>query len=330
MEQKNEFNSFSAVQFAWKWRKTLLIVAFTAGVLTFIVTCFLKPTFRSTSIIYAPLSNMYYKGSDVKSYGHEHETEQLIQTLNSRDFKDTLNRIFNLTAYYKIDTTKKNWQSKLYKKMESNIGFKRTKYGSVVITVEDESPFQAALIANTIVDELDIFKNRIDQDRALAAYNLLQRQINKVHEKMLSINDSVQKLANEGLFIYDVQVNRVIQQYATALGNGNMAGAQRLQKEIERLIKWGPTCVILREELISLVRHESYLKTVIWDTEMNLLGMMPTKFVVEKAVPVDKKVFPKKSLISAFSALSAFIVTFFVLLIIEKIKAGIPLKKEEE
>jgi uncharacterized protein involved in exopolysaccharide biosynthesis len=58
---------------------------------------------------------------------------------------------------------------------------------------------------------------------------------------------------------------------------------------------------------------------------------MPAKFVVEKAIPMEKKVYPKKSLISLFSAIGAFLVTFFALLAIEKIKAEIPtLKKSEE
>ena len=330
MEQKNEFNSFSAIQFAWKWRKTLLIVALAAGVLTFVVTSFIKPTFRSTTIIYAPMQNSFLKNDlDVKKYGHEHETEQLIQTLNSRDFKDTIIRHFDLITYYEIDTTKINWRSAAYKKLEGNLNIKRTQYGSIVISVEDKCPYHAAQLANAMVDELDVFKNRVDQERAKAAYELLQRQVNEVHERMVRINDSVQKLANEGLFIFDLQVDRVIQQYATTLGQGNMAGAHRLQKEIERLIKWGPTCVITREELIFLVRHESHLKTLLWEVEMNLLGLMPTKFVVEKAIPIEKKVFPKKTVISLFSALSAFIVTFFALLIMENVKTGIPLKKDE-
>jgi capsular polysaccharide biosynthesis protein len=331
MNQKNEFNSFSVILFAWKWRKILLIVTLSAGVLAFFCSMFLKPMFKSTTIIYAPVSNSFLvENLDVKKYGHERETEQLIQILNSREFKDTIVSKFNLISYYKIDTLDRYWKTYLYSELDDNIKVSKTSFGSVSISVYDKDPDHAAIIANAMVDELDFFKNKIDQEHTQAACNLLQRQIDEIHEKMVIVNDSVQKLANQGLFIYDLQVDRVSQQYATALAQGNTAGAQRLQKEIDRIAKWGPVSVVLREDLIYLIRRETNIKTLLWNAEMNSSGLMPSKFVVEKATPIEKKVFPKKSLIAFFSAVSAFIVTFFVLLIVEKVKTEIQLYKKDE
>jgi len=335
-DKQNEFNSFSVIQFAWKWRKPLLIITLLAGILAFCVTLFIKPMYKSTAIVFAPQFNSfiidnYDSKNDMRRYGEEHETEQLMQILNSRDFKDSLVRQFNLIEYYGLDTEKKYWKSDLYKELDNNIKIRRTQFGGIMISVFDINPHHAAVLANAIVDELDIFKNKIDNERTQAARDLLQRQINEVNEKMVKVNDSVQKLANEGIFIYDLQVERIMQQYAIALGQGNASGAQRLQKEIDKLSKWGPTSVVLREELIYLVRRETILKSLLWNAEMNLSGLMPAKFVVEKAIPMEKKVYPKKSLIAFLSAMGTFFVTFFVLLAIEKVKADIPmLKKEEE
>ena len=47
---------------------------------------------------------------------------------------------------------------------------------------------------------------------------------------------------------------------------------------------------------------------------------MPVKFVIERAIPSDKKYYPKKSLIVLVSTVSAFILAVLILLIIEKIK----------
>ena len=336
MEQKTEFNSFSVIHFAWKWRKPLLAITLIAGILAFIATMFIKPMYKSTAIVFAPLFNSlivdnYDTKNDMRRYGEEHETEQLLQIINSRDFKDTLVKQFNLIEYYGINTEKKYWRSDLYKELDGNIKIKRTQYGGILISVFDTDPQHAAMLANAIVDELDLFKNKIDNERTNAACQLLQRQMDEVHERMIIVNDSVKKLADKGIFIYDLQVERVMQQYAIALGQGNTAGAQRLQKEIEKIAKYGPTSVLLREELIYLVRRETILKSLLWNSEMNASGVMPTKFIVEKAIPMEKKVYPKKSLIALFSSIGAFIVTFFVLLSIEKIKAEIPaLRKEEE
>ena len=335
MEQKNEFNSFSVIQFTWKWRKPLLVITLIAGVLAFVFTMFIKPLYKSTAIVFAPQFNSfvidnYDTKNDMRRYGEEHETEQLLQILESRDFKDTLVRQFNLIEYYGINTQKKYWKSELYKELEGNIKIKRTQYGGIQISVLDIDPQHAAILANAIVDELDHFKNRIDNERTNAACELLQRQMDEVREKLIIVNDSVRKLADKGIFIYDLQVERVMQQYAITLAQGNSAGAQRLQKEIEKIAQWGPISVLLREELIYLVRRETILKSLLWNAEMNASGVMPTKFVVEKAIPMEKKVYPKKSLIAFLSAIGAFIVTFFILLSIEKIKNDIPIYKKEE
>jgi LPS O-antigen subunit length determinant protein (WzzB/FepE family) len=335
MDKQNEFNSFSVIHFAWKWRKILFIVTLLSGILAFAVSMFIKPMFQSTAIVYAPQYNSllvdnYEVKNDLHSYGHEYEAEQLMQILNSREFKDTLVRQFNLIEHYEIDTLHKYWRSKLYKELEEKIKINRTQYLAVVISVLDKDPKFAATLANAMVDELDMFKNKMELERSQAACKLIRRQIDEVHERMVKVNDSVQKLANEGIFIYDVQVDRIMQQYTTALAQGNMSGAQRIQKEVVKLAKWGPTSVVLREHLIYLVRRETMLNSLLWNAEMNLAGLMPTKFVVEKAVPIEKKVYPKKSLIAIFSAIGAFIVTFFVLLAIEKIKTEIPTYKKEE
>jgi uncharacterized protein involved in exopolysaccharide biosynthesis len=311
-----------------------LIVTLLAGILAFIFSLFIQPMYRSTAIVFAPQFNSFLVDNfefrtDVKRYGHEYETEQLLQILNSRDFKDTLVRQFNLIEHFGIDTMHRHWKSKLYKELD-NITIKRTQFGGIAITVSDRSPQMAAALANAMVDNLDAFKNRIEQERAQAVCDLLQRQIDEVNAQMIIVNDSVQKLANEGIFIFDLQVDRVMQQYATALGQGNAAGAQRIRKEIDNIAKWGPTSVILREELIYLVRRETLLKSLLWNAQMNASELMPSKFVVERAIPIEKKVFPKKSIITLFSAIAAFIVTFFVLLIIEKIKTNLPTYKKDE
>jgi len=335
MNNQPDQTAFSVIQFAWKWRKLLLIITLLSGILAFAVTLFIKPMYRSTAIVFAPMYNSlmvenFDMKNDIKRYGEEHETEQLLQILNSRDFKDTLVRQFNLIEHYGIDMRRKLWKSELYKALDNNIHIKRTQYGGISISVDDIDPQKAALIANAMVDKLDAFKNKIDRERSIAAAELLRSQMKEVNAKMIIVNDSIQKLANEGIFIYDLQVERVIQQYAAALGQGNVAGAQRIQKEIDKLTKWGPVSVILREELIYLIRRETQLKSLLWNAEMNANGLMPTKFVVEKAVPIEKKVYPKKSIIALLSAIGAFVATFFVLLIVEKIQTDISVHKKEE
>lgn len=336
----NELNSFSVLQFTWKWRKLLICVSLAAALLSFAIALFIKPLYKSTAILYAPRTNAVSKTImnnsnnnerlDVRSYGIEEETEQMMQILHSRELKDAIADKYNLIEYYELDTNSKHLISKLYQDMGDNISIKRTQFGAISITVTDKCPQMAADLANGISDELDLMKNKIEYERANAAVKLIESQMNDVNCRLAEIADTVQILANHGIFIYDLQVERVMQQYAKALGDGNMAGAQRLLKEIEKIAKFGPTSVLLREDLIALCRHLAYLRTLKMNAQMDMSGTMPVKFVVEKAVAISKKVFPKKSIIMIFSTLAAFTITFFSLLIFEKIKNENFFSKKED
>ena len=56
---------------------------------------------------------------------------------------------------------------------------------------------------------------------------------------------------------------------------------------------------------------------------------LPYKFVVEKAVPPEKKAYPNKSLIVIVSTFSALLLALIVLIVIDNIKERVGTKEEE-
>jgi hypothetical protein len=118
-------------------------------------------------------------------------------------------------------------------------------------------------------------------------------------------------------------VERVNQQHAIAIAQGNTAGVQRLQKELEKLEKWGPVAFALRQEHIYLSEQVATAKIRLMAAQMDLSGIMPVKFVIEKAVPTDKKSFPKKIIISIVATIGTFFLTLLTLLFIDKIREEI-------
>ena len=60
-QNKENFNSFSLVQFVWKWRKTIILVCLVTAVLSLIVSFLIRPKFKSTAIVYAPRTNSVAK-----------------------------------------------------------------------------------------------------------------------------------------------------------------------------------------------------------------------------------------------------------------------------
>ena len=337
MNHPNEFNSFSLISYLWKWRKLFLIVCFVAGVLSIIFThkTFIPPQFTATTIIYAPRTNSISQiltnetnineRLNIKAYAIEEETEQMMEILNSRELKDVLIERYDLVNYYGIKTNKKAWKSTLYETLGGLVKIKRTQYGAISISVTDWDPEHAAIIANDIASELDTIKNRIEHERAFAACTALKIQIEEAEKQRQIITDSLDILSKNGVLVTDYQVERFMQQYAIAIAQGNAMGAQRLQKEIEKLEKWGHTANALRREQFYISDQIGLFKMKLLDAQMDTYGTVPVKFVIQKAIAPDKKSYPKKIIIGLVSVAGTFVITLMLLLFIEKIKKEIVL-----
>jgi LPS O-antigen subunit length determinant protein (WzzB/FepE family) len=329
-EKSNEFNSFGLIRFIWKWRKLLIIISIVAAILSFGASMLIKPQFKSTSIIYAPRTNSlskillneqnYNERLDIKAYAVEEETEQMIQILNSREIKDILINKYDLVKHYGLNTNMKYWQTRLYKAMENMITIKRTQYGAISISVSDWNSQLASMMANEIVNQLDTFKNKVERERATAAYKLLEIQLGEINMELKRIDDSLSVLAEKGVLVLDRQTERITQQYAIAVAQGNTGAQQRLSKELEKLAKWGPTVQTLQNEQLSFTEYQSLCKSRMMDAKMDMNSNMPVKFIVEKAIAADKKFYPKKLIIMILSTLAVFIVTLFTLIVVENIQ----------
>lgn len=325
-----QFNSFSLVQFMWQKRKTLILVCLVVAVVSLIASFLVTPKFKSTAIVYAPRTNSvakillneesYNERLDMKAYAEDEETEQMMEILNSREIKDILIEKFDLYNHYGLGEGVSYRQTKMYKYLKGNIEVKRTQYGAIAVSVIDKDPQVAADMANEILVLLDSVKNRIDHERTIASYNLLKRQLEIVDAEVQRIDDSVQVLMQNGVFDFKSQSERVMQQYATAVAQGNTAGMKRLEDELKKMATWGPRSLTLYEEQAYFREYQSVVKIKMMNAIVDMDTEIPVKFVIERAIPADKKTYPKKSLIVLLSTVSAFILAVLVLLTIDKIK----------
>ena len=338
MNNNNEFNSFSLINYIWQRRKLFLILCGAAAVLSFFfsTSLFISPQFKATTIIYAPRTNAVSKiinsqsnnneRLDIKAYALEEETEQIMQILNSREIKDVLIERYDLATYYGIDVNSKGWKTKLYTMLDGFLQIKRTQYGAISITVTDWDPNQAAQMANDIASELDTIKNRVEHLRAAAAVRALENHVALAEEQRKILEDSLEVLAQRGVFYYEKQSDRLMQQYAIALAQGNMAGVQRLQKELEKLEKWGNIAYSLNTEQMNLSEEIAFTKLRLLNAKMDMSAIMPVKFVLEKAVAPDKKSYPKKLLIVILATIGTFIVTLMTFLFVDKVRKEITIE----
>ena len=341
-EKKRDFNSFSLLYFIWSWRKALLIICCVTAILSFFFSTklFIQPMFKATAIVYAPRTNStakilvneqnYNERLDVKAYGVAEETEQMMQILASRDIQDSIIKKFNLVEHYDIDTTSKYWHTNLYKTVTSSITVKRTQFGAISISVMDSDPAVAAAIANEVTVQLDNVKNRVEHERAEVALQLLEKQLKRYDNEIQRINDSIRVVMDNGVFEYESQSDRMMQQRAIAVAQGNTAAIQRLDKELANFAKWAAKAEDYRQHLVLFREYHARCRSKIMDARMDLDNAMPTKFVVQYAIAPDKKEYPKKMMIMIVSTFGAFIFSILVLLILDNIKRFKVIPKREE
>ncbi|MCR4680635.1 MAG: hypothetical protein K5636_03365 [Bacteroidales bacterium] len=330
MENNDKYNSFSLMSFIWKKRKVLLIICIAAMVVSLVCSLLIKSKYKSTAVIYAPRTNSFAKillneenyneRLDIKAYASEEETEQMMQLLEAREIKDSLIQKFNLTKHLDIDTNLRGWRTKIMKNLNNAIEIKRTNYGAISITVKDTDPKMACQMTEEILKLVDTIKNRTEHARAKAAYVALCQQLDSIDKEVARVDDSIKICMQNGVFNLEVQSERVMQQYAIAVSQGNAAAVSRLAKEQEKLAVWGPRLDALQNMQKDFLKYQSLCKQKLLDARLDMEGSMPVKFVVERPIVADKKFYPKRSLIVIVSTLSVLILSVFVLLMIDKIE----------
>jgi uncharacterized protein involved in exopolysaccharide biosynthesis len=335
----NEYSSFNFIRFIASHWKLLTIITVVAGVVAFVCASFIKPHYKSTAVVFAPRTNSISKillaeetnneRMDIKAYAIEEETEQMMELLSSRELLDKIIRKYHMREHYEIDTARKYWQTKLYENMEKSLDIKRTKYGAISITFEDRDPQLACAIANDVVNMLDTLKWETENARAAAAYAVMQKQLEDVNAEIDRVDDSIRVIMEHGVFDFETQSERVMQQWAIAVKEGNTAAQQRLQALLDTMAIWGPRAQALHDLQYSFREYQSLVKQKMMDSKVDMDNHIPTKFVVQRAIVADKKCYPKKSLIAVFAAISALILTIIILLVIENLK-GMPAKGQEK
>ena len=339
MENNNQYNSFSLMKFLWDKRKWLLLICVITFVVSIVCSFLIKPKYKSSAIIYAPRTNSmakillneenYNERLDIKAYASEEETEQMMQLLEAREIKDSLIKRFNLAAHFDIDTNSKGWYTRIMKVMNNEIEIKRTNYGAISIAVKDHDPKIAYQMTESMLCLLDTIKNRTERERAVAAYQALCEQMDSIESEVRRIDDSIQICMQNGVFDVEAQSERVMQQYAIAVSQGNAAAISRLAKEQEKLAVWGPRLDALQNMQYTFLKYQALCKQKMLDARLDMQGSMPVKFVVERPIVADKKCYPKRSLVVIISTLSVLILSVFVLLMIDKIEEK-PSGKSEE
>ncbi len=339
-EENTDFDSTNFVLFLIKWWKPLCIVAAIAIIASFVFSSpyFITPKYKSTVILFPVSTNSISKAlmsenagseQDVMEFGEEEQTEQLLQILHSNLIRDNVIAKYNLMDHYDIDSASRYKKTYLFEQYESNVKFRRTEFMAVEISVLDTDPQMAANIANDIAELLDSTKNRMQKERAIRAYRIVEAEYLQLKGEVREMEDSLSVLRGFGVHDYESQSEMINRQLAIEIAKGNTRGVRALEDKLEILALYGGPYVSLRDALEHEKKQLSHIKSKYEEAKVDATEELPHKFVVNYAFKAEKKSYPIRWLIVVVSTISALLLTLIVIIVLENLLKNFDLKKKK-
>ena len=327
-DQPSLFDSSSLFLFIWSKRKQIIIVTAIAALasIVFSLPFFIPEKYKSTVVMFPATNSSLAKSllsdkagekENIMQFGEEEEGEQMLQILNSDEIRIRIIDKYNLMKHYGIDPNSKFPKTKLFKKFKENIQFNRTEYLAIEISVLDENPDTAALIANNIGDLLDSVKTRMQQERAQKGLKVVEAEYNQFKKYILDREDTLDRMRSLGVLDYESQVERLSEAYGKALMDGKSAVAQKLDEKLGVLAKYGGKSMAIMQDMEHDREQLSKLKIKYDEAKIDAVEIIPHKFVVNTATPAEKKTYPVRWLIVVVSTVSAALMAIIVLLLLE-------------
>ena len=324
-----DFDSGNLIAFLFKYRKVLLIVTLAAAVVSSVVSLLLENKYRSTVILFPTTTNSISKAliadnfggkDDVLELGEEEEAEQMLQVLNSDEIRNRIIDKYQLMRHYDIDTSDKYKYTKLTKKYESNISFKRTEFMSVRIDVLDHSPDTAALIANDIAALVDTVRNRMQKKIARDALKIVEDEYFGMIAYMQDLEDTLDKIRTYGVHDPEAQSEVLTEQLARATIEGKQKAVKVIEDKLSVLAKYGGTYTSIRDNFEWDRKQLSFLKAKYAEAKIDAERSLEHKFIVSSAVPAEKKSYPIRWLIVVSSSVATFLFTIICILVFNSVK----------
>ncbi len=308
------------------WRKKLLIVTISAAIVSCVVSFILSPQYKATAVVFPARTFSVSKllieqnqgaQEDYMDLGDEDDAEKLLQILNSSEIRQKVADKYDLWTNWKIEKGTKFTNHYLKEKWEDMVSFKRTNFVSIRIDVCDYVATRAADIANSIVEYADSVKFRMTREVAKQALVIVEQEYNNTSVRMKDLEDSLHVLQTLGVMDYKSEIKYYTKGMAGAIG-GNESTIKKYQDKLDILKKYGLAYDDIYGNLKKYRLKYPIIKNKYDEALVNYNSPLPSKFIVDKAIPNERKEKPVRPLIIIVSTFSAFLAAFLYLLFAER------------
>lgn len=306
-----EFNLIEAIRVILKWKKFILISTIVAGVAAALFSLFVMDEYYLSASTFYPVNqaltnrqtifNTEAGGAQLEYFGNKADVNRILTIANSVPVIEAIIDSFHIAQHYKIDTSKKYWRTTTRKKFIKNYSAIKTEHEAIEISLYDTDPQLAAQIVNTIVYKVD-FLNRLHVNETNhKLYTLINKQIEELQGRVTEYIDTLASLGekykikvsvgSEGTMIVDGNDYKAVQQYKAILSKQN-----NTTRELNNLIN------------------------INGQTEVSLQNSETSLFVLEKAIPADRREKPVRSVIVIVTMLITMFVSVIGAILVEQIR----------
>ena len=291
--------------------KKIILITIISSIVAVIITFFLPKKYYAEGIVYPTSSNSIKDVVNNSNFGHEYQTDRLLQLFESQQMKEMIVKRFNLINYYELDTNSKDWRYKLNKKYSRDISFTRSKFIAVKVSAKTKSPTMSADIVNSMLDYIDTIRKDILFENVYALKEDLSKKVEKRQKSVDSLLALISGVKEK------IKPNPLANKLISKLEENQRNGQVNYGNDI--IIKAAKENYTLSNaktinEYYTQLSIFSNLKRDLISIEEKISMPFPKVYIVSSAIPDYKKASPSFLLNTIFGFLIGLIgsITFFV------------------
>ena len=309
----NFFDNQRILNLIWKRKFHFVLVGIIAIFLSgiFSGSKFIKPKFKSTARIYP--TNLWV-------LSEESETEQMLEILSSQDIKLKMFDAFDLHDVYSISKDDPYYLTYMLDVYNTNVSASKTEYETVEIKVMDYLPQRASDMCDSLIHFYNRKVGEMHKAKDWEMVEIAQKHLQKKYVEFDTLVNELNSIRKEyGIIDFETQVPEVTRGYMNALaaGRGATSDAKKIQDLYNSLSEKGAEALWLESQLRYTIHDIDSLKTQ-YEIYLNEYEKDITYcHIVEHPIPADKKSYPVRWLIVAFSTVSAVFLALLIFLILD-------------
>jgi len=307
----NYFDNSSLIELIGKYKKHIAIIVGFAIVASFVFSgeTFIRPRYKSVMIMY-PVN--------IIPYGDESPAEQMVQVFRSTDIRDAIIKKYDLANKYGINLNKPAAKAKLYGMYDDNINISKTEFESVKIEVWDINPDTAAAIGKDIINFFNEKAKMLSQKTAAEILSAYDKSLDLQMVLIDSMENRLKELRQKyGILDYKAQAKEASKLYLEAITKGNNKGRDEINNVLNNLQQYGGEYTALNEMLAGERKNYYKVKAKRDQYLTDATKVLSYENIVTKLEAPDKKSFPVRWVIVLCSALLAFLLSLFILAVID-------------